>query len=199
MEVKSAEYVATYVDVNKCPDTFMPEYALIGRSNVGKSSLINYICNHKGLAKVSGTPGKTQTINYFVINNTWHLVDLPGYGYAKTSQANRAAYERMIQGYLANRETLQCVFLLIDSRLKPQNNDIAFANWLGAAGVPFVLVFTKADKPGKKLLQSNVAGFRNELLKHWEEVPQHFITSVEEKTGQDELLQFIGQVNQRLK
>ena len=195
MEVKSAEYVATYVDVKKCPETFMPEYALIGRSNVGKSSLINYICNHKGLAKVSGTPGKTQTINYFVINHTWHLVDLPGYGYARRSMSERQKWTVMIENYLKNRKQLQYVFILIDSRIPPQANDLHFINFLGENNLPFAIVFTKADKPGGKETLVNIELFKRTLQQDWDELPDMFVTSSERKYGKEILLSFIEESN----
>ena len=195
MEVKSAEYVATYVDVNKCPETFMPEYALIGRSNVGKSSLINYICNHKGLAKVSGTPGKTQTINYFVINHTWHLVDLPGYGYARRSQAEREKWTKMIENYLLKRKQLQYVFILIDSRIPPQQLDLNFIYFLGENNLPFIIVFTKADKPGGKEALHNIELFKKELYRDWDELPDMFVTSSERKYGKELLLSFVDASN----
>ena len=195
MEVKSAEYVATYVDVNKCPETFMPEYALIGRSNVGKSSLINYICNHKGLAKVSGTPGKTQTINYFVINHTWHLVDLPGYGYARRSQSEREKWTKMIENYLLKRKQLQYVFILIDSRIPPQQSDLNFIYFLGENNLPFIIVFTKADKPGGKETLFNIELFKKELYRDWDELPDMFVTSSERKYGKELLLSFVDASN----
>lgn len=195
MEVKSAEYVATYVDVNKCPDTFMPEYALIGRSNVGKSSLLNYICNHKGLAKVSGTPGKTQTINYFVINNTWHLVDLPGYGYARRSLSERKKWTTMIENYLLNRKQLQYVLILIDSRIPPQESDLNFIYFLGEKNLPFIIVFTKADKPGGKETLHNIELFKKELYRDWDELPDMFVTSSERKYGKELLLAFVDASN----
>ena len=195
MEVKSAEYVATYVDVNKCPETFMPEYALIGRSNVGKSSLINYICNHKGLAKVSGTPGKTQTINYFVINHTWHLVDLPGFGYARRSQSEREKWTKMIENYLLKRKQLQYVFILIDSRIPPQQSDLNFIYFLGENDLPFIIVFTKADKPGGKETLYNIELFKKELYRDWDELPDMFVTSSERKYGKELLLSFVDASN----
>lgn len=175
----------------------MPEYAFIGRSNVGKSSLINMLTGKKGMAKTSQTPGKTQLINHFLINTNWYLVDLPGYGFAKTSQKNRASWERMIKTYLEERENLQCVMTLIDSRLEPQKIDLEFVNWLGKKGIPFVLVFTKADKQSKQKTAKNVQSFMIELTKFWEEAPTYFVTSAEERTGRDEILEFIGQINTR--
>ncbi|MDX2000810.1 MAG: ribosome biogenesis GTP-binding protein YihA/YsxC [Chitinophagales bacterium] len=195
MFIKTANFIGSYPSISKCPPPQLPEYAFIGRSNVGKSSLVNLITGNKGLAKVSQTPGKTQTINFFLVNDAWWLVDLPGYGYAKTSQKNRGQWSKMTADYLEKRESLQCVFLLIDSRLPPQTVDITFANWLGASGIPFVIVFTKADKNSKNELASNVAAFKKEFLKHWETMPQYFITSAEKREGQEDLLSLIDSIN----
>ena len=195
MFIKTANYIGSYTETSQCPPPIMPEYAFIGRSNVGKSSLINMLMNHKGLARVSNRPGKTQAINYYLVNDGWYVVDLPGYGYAKTSQSNRADWEKMIHNFLAERETIQCVFLLVDSRLEPQKNDIAFANTLGEIGVPFIIIFTKADKLSLVAVDKNVALFKKEMLKHWSEMPQYFISSAEEKKGRDEILSFIGKIN----
>ena len=195
MFIKTANYIGSYTKTSQCPPPIMPEYAFIGRSNVGKSSLINMLMNHKGLARVSNRPGKTQAINYYLVNDGWYVVDLPGYGYAKTSQSNRADWEKMIHNFLAERETIQCVFLLVDSRLEPQKNDIAFANTLGEIGVPFIIIFTKADKLSLVAVDKNVALFKKEMLKHWSEMPQYFISSAEEKKGRDEILSFIGKIN----
>ncbi len=195
MEITTARYVATYVDVNKCPETFMPEYALIGRSNVGKSSLINYMTNQKGLAKVSGTPGKTQTINFFVINDTWHLVDLPGYGYATVSQSKRKTWSGMIKNYIIHRKQLQYVFVLVDSRIKPQKLDIDFINWLGENTIPFIVVFTKADKPARTETYANIEEFKEALKETWDELPDMFVTSAEKRTGAELLLAFINAAN----
>jgi GTP-binding protein len=173
----------------------MPEYAFIGRSNVGKSSLINMLVQKKGLAKTSATPGKTQLINHFLVNNKWYIVDLPGYGYAKSSKTNRTEWERFIRYYLKNRESLQCVFVLIDSRIPPQKVDIEFCSWLGEHGIPFLLVFTKADKQSKHKSLQTVAAFKKEMLKYFEEVPQEFITSSETSDGRDDLLNFIDDIN----
>jgi GTP-binding protein len=177
------------------PPPVRPEYAFIGRSNVGKSSLINMLLNHKGLAKTSQKPGKTQLINHFIVNDDWYLVDLPGYGYARTSKSNRTEWERFIRYYLKNRESLQCVFVLIDSRLEPQKVDIEFCNWLGEEGIPFLLIFTKADKQSAVKTDQNVAKFKKELLKSFEEVPQIFITSAENKLGRDAVLRLIDELN----
>lgn len=173
----------------------MPEYAFIGRSNVGKSSLINALVQKKGLAKTSATPGKTQLINHFLVNNKWYIVDLPGYGYARSSKSNRSEWERFIRYYLRNRESLQCVFVLIDSRIPPQKVDLDFCFWLGEQGIPFLLVFTKADKQSNHKTAQAVAAFRKEMLKYFEEVPQHFITSSETQEGREELLNFIDDIN----
>lgn len=191
MEIKTAEYVGSFVQLAQCPKTRMPEFAFIGRSNVGKSSLVNYLCGRKALAKVSVTPGKTQTLNYFNINNHWYLVDLPGYGYAKTSRTTRAKWDEMIRSYILKRETLQYVFILIDSRISPQKIDVDFINWMGSKGIPFCIIFTKADKPSSPETQSNVANFKNTLLVNWEELPPLFVTSSEKKMGKENVLAFI--------
>lgn len=196
MEIKTAEYTGSYVHWEKCPENKLPEYAFIGRSNVGKSSLINLITRRNTLAKVSNTPGKTQCINYFDINGEWSLVDLPGYGYAKTSKQNRERWMQMIRNYMIHRKNLVCVFQLIDSRIPPQKIDIDFINWMGAKGIPFVLVFTKNDKP--KQNKGNRIAFKQELLKKWEELPEQFITSSAKKQGAKEILDFIHKTNQNL-
>lgn len=196
MIIHSAEFVASYTNVEKCPVGNKPEYAFIGRSNVGKSSLINMLVDRKKLAKVSSTPGKTQTINHFDINEQWYLVDLPGYGYAKISKYQREKWTRFIRAYMKRRENLQCVFLLIDSRLKPQKIDLEFANWLGSIPVPFVIVYTKADKNKARELKKNVKNFEAAMLESWEDMPQQFVTSAEKKDGRQEVLQFIHELNQ---
>ena len=195
MNIRTAEFVISNTKQDRLPAANMPEYAFIGRSNVGKSSLINMLCNKKGLAKTSQNPGKTQVINHFIINDKWYLVDLPGYGFAKTARTNRAAWEKMIKTYLESRENLQCVMALIDSRLSPQKNDIEFINWLGSKGIPFSIVFTKADKQSKLKTQANVELFTTHLLQTWEELPANFVTSAEEQTGKDELLNYIDSIN----
>ena len=195
MNIRTAEFVISNTKQDRLPAANMPEYAFIGRSNVGKSSLINMLCNKKGLAKTSQNPGKTQVINHFIINDKWYLVDLPGYGFAKTARTNRAAWEKMIKTYLESRENLQCVMALIDSRLSPQKNDIEFINWLGSKGIPFSIVFTKADKQSKLKTQANVELFTTHLLQTWEELPAYFVTSAEEQTGKDELLNYIDSIN----
>ncbi|MCE7863726.1 MAG: YihA family ribosome biogenesis GTP-binding protein [Bacteroidetes bacterium CHB5] len=191
MEILQAEFVISNSDASKCPQTDKPEFAFIGRSNVGKSSLINMLTNRKDLAKTSSTPGKTQTINHFLLNKTWYLVDLPGYGYAQTSKTNRQNWSAMIDDYFKHRDNLYCTFILIDSRLEPQESDVNFINHLGQLGMPIALVFTKADK----LKQSELAKTRNKLekvlLKTWAELPPIFVTSAEKKTGRNPILNFI--------
>ena len=195
MIIKSAEFQCSNTRTDKLPAPELPEYAFIGRSNVGKSSLINMLVQRKGLAKTSQTPGKTQLINHFLINENWHLVDLPGYGYARTSKSNRGEWSKFISFYLRNRENLQCVFVLIDSRLAPQKIDIEFCSWLGENGLPFQLIFTKADKQSRVKTDQNVAKFKKALLEIFEEVPQQYITSSETQEGRDELLNFIDGLN----
>lgn len=195
MEVKQAQFNGTFVRTDACPAAQLPEYAFIGRSNVGKSSLINYLCNYKGLAKVSGTPGKTQTINYFLVNNDWHLVDLPGFGYARTSKTNKASWSVMTQHFLKNRQQLQYVFLLIDSRIPPQAIDLEFTKFLGGHGIPFALIFTKADKLNAPEIQRNISLFQQKMLEDWEELPPVFITSSEKKRGKEAILAFISVAN----
>ncbi len=195
MLVKSAEFVCSNTQVDKLPDPNLPEYAFIGRSNVGKSSLINALTSRKGLAKTSQKPGKTQLINHFVINNNWYLVDLPGYGYAQTSKKNRADWEKFIRRYLLNRENLQCIFVLVDSRLEPQKIDLDFCCWLGENGLPFMLVFTKADKQSGVKSDQNVAKFKRALLKWFEEIPTRFITSSETRLGVEDILIKIDEIN----
>lgn len=197
MIIKSAEFIISNTKMSALPKPSLPEYAFIGRSNVGKSSLINMLCRKKGLAKTSQSPGKTQVINHFKINDNWYLVDLPGYGYAKVSQTTRKSWEGMIKTYLEKRENLQCVMVLIDSRLEPQKVDLEFIDWLGSKSIPFVIIFTKADKQSKAKTSANVELFKKTLLKNWDEIPQSFITSAEETTGRDEVLDFIDQINQQ--
>jgi GTP-binding protein len=200
MEVIHAKYIISSPSVDSCPKPDRPEYAFIGRSNVGKSSLINALTNKKELAKVSRTPGKTQLINHFAITSSgqkeWYLVDLPGYGFAKVSQSSRKSWEKMIEGYIRNRETLACVFLLIDSRLEPQDLDLKFVNQLGKWSVPFALVFTKADKISQRETAAHVKEFLTALEAQWEEAPQHFVTSAEKRTGIRQLLGFIHTTNE---
>lgn len=196
MIIKSAEFICSNTRTDKLPPPVLPEYAFIGRSNVGKSSLINMLLQRKGLAKTSQNPGKTQLINHFRVNEDWYLVDLPGYGYARTSKAKRGEWERFIRYYLRHRESLQCVFVLIDSRVEPQKNDIDFCNWLGETGIPFLLIFTKADKQSAVRTDQTIAKFRKELLKSFEEVPKIFITSSENNLGREAVLGSINELNQ---
>ncbi len=191
MVIKSAEFIISNTDYLKCPDPKRPEFAFIGRSNVGKSSLINMLVQRKQLAKVSGTPGKTQTINHFLINEEWYLVDLPGYGYAKLSKEDRWNFGQMIENYLQNRENLFCTFVLIDSRLQAQKIDLDFINWMGKMNLPLALVLTKTDKLKQSELGKLKNAFETELLKSWEELPPLFITSAEKKSGRDKVLGFI--------
>lgn len=196
MIIKSAEFLISNTKQDRLPVPNKPEFAFIGRSNVGKSSLINMLCKKKGLAKTSQSPGKTQVINHFIINDVWYLVDLPGYGYAKVSQTTRKSWEGMIKTYLESRENLQCVMVLIDSRLEPQKVDLEFIDWLGGKGIPFCLIFTKADKQSKTKTTANVELFKNTMLKTWEELPECFVTSSEEGTGREEVLGYIDLINQ---
>lgn len=195
MIVKSAEFICSNTQISKLPPPVKPEYAFIGRSNVGKSSLINMLTGKKGLAKTSQTPGKTQLINHFLINDSWYIVDLPGYGYARISKSKKEDWNKFIRTYLDKRESLQCVMVLIDSRLEPQKIDLEFCNWLGEKGLSFVLVFTKADKQSSIKTDQNVAKFKKALLATFEEVPPIFVTSSETQNGRDEVLGFIGEVN----
>jgi len=195
MKIKTAEFVISNTDYRICPAPRMAEYAFIGRSNVGKSSLINAIVDQKNLAKTSGQPGKTQLINHFIINKEWYLVDLPGFGYAKISKTKRAEFHDMISEYLLNRTSLMCLFVLIDSRHKPQEIDKEFMQWLSEKSIPFVMVFTKADKLGKVVLAKNIGTYKAEMLKAWGELPQIFITSSKKKIGTKEICDFIEQLN----
>jgi len=197
MLISSATFLCSNSKTDRLPEPTLPEYAFIGRSNVGKSSLINALTNKKGLAKTSQTPGKTQLINHFLINDAWYLVDLPGYGYAKTSKSNRAEWGKFIKKYLFTRENLQCVFVLIDSRLTPQKLDVDFCCMLGERGIPFLLIFTKADKQSKQKSEKNITLFQKALLQWFEEVPAHFLTSSETRLGCDEVLNVITEVNQK--
>ncbi len=199
MEIKEAKYIASYPSIGKCPidKKPKPEYAFIGRSNVGKSSLINMLCGKKGLAKISKKPGKTQMINYFLINETWYLVDLPGYGYAKISKKKRLEWERMIANYLQKRETLVCIFVLIDANIPSQQIDVEFINKLGQWRLPFVIVYTKTDRMNLNTRNRNIQVIQKELLKYWNELPQQFTTSSNTDAGRDEVLQFIDEVNQQ--
>lgn len=184
--------------VTMCPKDNKPEYAFIGRSNVGKSSLINMLTNHKGLAKTSATPGKTLLINHFIINNEWYLVDLPGYGFAKRSKKELQKLEQMISGYILQREQLVNVFLLVDVRLEPQKIDLEFIQWLGDSSVPFAIVFTKADKLSASKVSQNVEAYKKVLSETWEELPPIFVTSSDKKQGREEVLDYIEQINKSL-
>lgn len=199
MKINTAEFVISNSEVAKCPKDRIPEYAFIGRSNVGKSSLINMITNHKNLAKTSSRPGKTQLINHFLINKNWHLVDLPGYGYAKVSKTTKAKFQQFITDYFESREQLICAFVLVDIRHEPQKIDLEFIEYLGESEIPFCIIFTKADKIGKNVIQKNVAAYKKNLLaNNWEEMPQYFVTSSESTLGKDDVLNYIDSVNQEL-
>lgn len=194
MIIKTATFVVSNTDHKSCPTDGKPEFAFIGRSNVGKSSLINMLTNNKKLAKTSSTPGKTQLINHFEINEKWYLVDLPGYGYAKVSKVNRNMFEKFISEYLLERKELVNTFVLLDSRLPPQKIDMEFMNWCGEKGIPFSLVFTKIDKISSSELQKNLAAYKKEMLKYWDELPPVFTTSSESKFGQEKLLNYIDRI-----
>ena len=196
MIIKQAEYIQSTTDWRKCPPATMPEYAFIGRSNVGKSSLINMLVNNKKLAKTSSKPGKTQTINHFLINKSWYLVDLPGYGYASISKTMREKWGIMIDNYLKHRKNLQLVFVLIDIRLEPQEIDIDFINKLGELGLPFSLIFTKADKIGKTKAAVNIRNFCRKLLETWEDLPPFFACSAVDGRGKNDVLNYIAQINE---
>ena len=196
MKIKTAEFIMSNTDVSKCPKERIPEYAFIGRSNVGKSSLINMLMERKSLAKTSGTPGKTQLINHFKINDSWFLVDLPGYGYAKVSKKKRQKFQSYIEDYFKKREQLACSFVLVDSRHDPQKIDLEFMQFLGEQRIPFCIVFTKADKLGSSKLNKQILAYKKKLLNTWEEVPTSFITSSSSGMGRKEFLEFIDQVNQ---
>jgi len=198
MQIKSAEFVVSNQDVAKCPNNHIPEYAFIGRSNVGKSSLINMLTNRKNLAKTSGRPGKTQLINHFIINSNWYLVDLPGYGYARVSKSSKKTFQKFITEYFKNRRQLVSAFVLVDIRHEPQKIDLNFMEWLGEHEIPFSIIFTKADKLKPKAIENHVEDYKNILLETWEEVPQYFITSSSKDIGKDELLNYIGSINSSL-
>jgi GTP-binding protein len=199
MEIHSATYVISSPDYTKCPAPDRPEYAFIGRSNVGKSSLINMLCNNQNVAKTSGSPGKTQLINHFNIDDQWYIVDLPGYGFAKVSQSQRKQWEKMIEDYLRKRENLVSVFILLDSRHSPQKLDLEFVDKLRKWGIPFSLVFTKADKENQRTVSANVKDFLAKMRETWQFLPQHFVTSVLKKMGRDKILDLIGTANQEFR
>lgn len=199
MEVNSAEFVISNTDVKRCPQDDKPEYAFIGRSNVGKSSLINMLTGQKGLAMTSATPGKTLLINHFLINNDWYLVDLPGYGYAKRGQKQQAQITKIIEDYVLEREQLTSLFVLVDCRHEPQKIDLEFISWLGENSVPFGIIFTKADKLSHSRLVENIRHYQNILSEQWEELPVSFITSSSKKMGRNEILDYIDSINKSLK
>ena len=199
MEINTAEFTLSAPRESMCPKDNRIEYAFIGRSNVGKSSLINMLCGKKKLAKTSAMPGKTLLINHFIINREWYLVDLPGYGYAKRSKTEKARLEQMISGYILQRKQLASVFVLVDVRHEPQQIDLEFINWLGASGIPFAIVFTKADKLSAGKVAGNVEAYKAKLTETWEELPPIFITSSETRVGKEELLGYIDSVNKSLK
>ncbi|MBP3756765.1 MAG: YihA family ribosome biogenesis GTP-binding protein [Prevotella sp.] len=198
MEIKKSVFTVSSSQLSQCPNDSKAEYAFIGRSNVGKSSLINMLCNHKNLAKTSSMPGKTLLINHFLINDEWFLVDLPGYGYAKRSKNERQKLEQMISSYILQREQLVNVFVLVDIRLEPQQIDLEFIDWLGRSQIPFAIVFTKADKLSGAKVNANTKKYLEKLSETWEELPRYFITSAEKKTGREEVLDYIEQINKSL-
>lgn len=200
MKIESAAFVISNTDVKKCPIGTLPEYAFIGRSNVGKSSLINMLTGQKGLAMTSATPGKTMLINHFLINKNWYIVDLPGYGYAKRGQKGKDQIKKIIESYILQREQMTNLFVLVDSRHEPQTIDLEFIEWLGENGVPFSIVFTKADKlKSERQLKNNVQTYLDKLKEQWEELPPYFITSSEKRLGRDELLGYIEQINNEVR
>ncbi len=199
MKIHSAKFVISNTDVRQCPNDPYPEYAFIGRSNVGKSSLINMLTGHKSLAKTSGKPGKTQLINHFLINENWYLVDLPGYGYAKVSKDKRKSFQKFIRDYFNKRMQLACSFVLIDARHEPQKIDLEFMEFLGENGIPFCIVFTKADKLSRTALEKNLAYYEKVMLERWEEMPTSFVTSSPNSSGKEEILSFIEKVNLSLR
>lgn len=195
MHISSAEFLCSNTDINKCPEPNQPEYAFIGRSNVGKSSLINMLVQRKGLAKTSGRPGKTQLINHFEVNREWYLTDLPGYGYAKVSKDARKSFEKLINTYILERPNLVNLFVLIDARHEPQKIDLEFMEWLGENDIAFSMVFTKTDKLGTGKLVQNISAYTEKMLQTWEQTPIHFITSAEKGDGRDEILDYIEKLN----
>ena len=197
MKINTAEFIISNSEVSKCPQEYLPEYAFIGRSNVGKSSLINMLTNHKNLAKTSGRPGKTQLINHFKINSNWFLVDLPGYGYAKVSKKTKSVFQAFITDYFETREQLVCAFVLIDIRHDAQDIDIEFMSYMGESEIPFCIIFTKADKISKTKIDSHIAAYKKQMFaNNWEEMPQYFVSSATEQTGKDSILGYIAEVNE---
>jgi len=199
MNIQTAEFIISNTDHHQCPQDGKPEYAFIGRSNVGKSSLINMLTNRKGLAMTSSTPGKTMLINHFLINGEWYLVDLPGYGYARRGKEGREKLRVIIEDYILEREVLTNLFVLVDSRHEPQQIDLEFMEWLGENGIPFAIVFTKADKQGSGKLQMNVNAYKEKMLESWEELPPIFVTSSEKAQGRELLLDYINDINRSLR
>lgn len=195
MIIKTAEFELSNSDYKKCPNTDWKEYAFIGRSNVGKSSLINMLTNQNKLAKISSLPGKTQLINHFKINDEWYLVDLPGYGYAKVSKSQREKFGQLIKNYIIHRQQLMVLFVLVDGRLEPQNIDLEFMEWLGTKSIPFAIIFTKADKLSSSKLNKNLLSFKRKMLEQWEVMPPYFISSAEDKRGKEEILSYIEELN----
>ena len=195
MHIKSAEFVRSNSDVDKCPKDRLPEYAFIGRSNVGKSSLINMLMQRKSLAKTSGRPGKTQLINHFLVNKNWYLVDLPGYGYARVSKSSKKTFQKFITDYFEKREQMVLAFVLVDCRHEPQPIDMEFMEWLGTNGIPFYIIFTKADKLKPMALERNIKIYTEKMLETWEEMPKYFITSASNSAGRDEVLNYIDDLN----
>ena len=195
MKIKSAEFLVSNQNVAKCPQNKIPEYAFIGRSNVGKSSLINMLTSRKSLAKTSGKPGKTQLINHFIINNAWYLVDLPGYGYAKVSKSSKRVFQKFITEYFKQRKQLIAAFILVDIRHKPQIIDLNFMEWLGSNQIPFAIIFTKVDKLNPKNVDEYLTSYKDILLETWDEVPQYFVTSSSKNIGKTDLLSYIDSIN----
>lgn len=199
MKINTAEFIISNSEVDKCPKEMIPEYAFIGRSNVGKSSLINMLTNHKNLAKTSGRPGKTQLINHFKINNNWFLVDLPGYGYAKVSKKTKSVFQQFITDYFEKREQLVCAFVLIDIRHEAQNIDLEFMEYMGESEIPFCIIFTKADKISKGKVDQHIAAYKKQMMQNnWAEIPPYFVTSATEQIGKDTLLEYIDEINQEV-
>ncbi|MCL4155838.1 UNVERIFIED_CONTAM: hypothetical protein GTU68_054365 [Idotea baltica] len=194
MVIKSAEFIGSFPNLKSCPEDRLAQFAFIGRSNVGKSSLINMLCERKALARVSNTPGKTQHLNFYKINENWYLVDLPGYGYAQTSKKNRSIFSKMIESYLRDGENVKCIFVLIDANIPPQAIDVEFINWLGEKAVPFVIVYTKTDRLSYEKLKANVEQIQLELLKYWNSLPEQFVSSARKSTGRDDIMNFIEDV-----
>ncbi len=195
MQIKSAEFLMSNSEVSKCPKDRLPEYAFIGRSNVGKSSLINMLMQRKSLAKTSGRPGKTQLINHFLVNKNWYLVDLPGYGYARVSKSSKKVFQKFITNYFEKREQMILAFVLVDCRHEPQPIDMEFMQWMGESGIPFNIIFTKADKLKPKALERNISAYQEKMLESWEEMPPYFITSASNSEGREEVLNYIEELN----